>query len=881
MLLLYTSHSICDPGEDAADLYDVDTEAEDSPERSAVKPRPALRTARRSTSQLPNAASQQAQVTFKAKPSKKGAAPRVAPKAKPEDGQPTKKRLISDVTMEFVARFKPAPSKIDKPRKHLLNRPPTGKAKSHRKQGARGTDVKADALHGRLLQFPEAPLSIKCGQLHCDGCGRDIGSAMTSVKAHLASQVHQRNADRRQTEDADRVTLSEHLHTYFAEVKKETGCDVTGSVTVSPATRLYRAETIREFVSAGIEVEKLDPMRPFLETHSGHTLTQSSKMQAQFLPPIRAAEITKVQGEVKDELYGICHDETPYEGEAFGVLSRTITTELDVQNRLLKLAAIESTVSNENISSLVISTTAVDYSMKPENCLSIADDAVAANVLSYEDTTSKVMNFSDLDLCMPHGCYNTGGVMDTPLLDEFLVIWNTMMSKSVKAVALWWKITGKAPKKKKKGTRWWIKEDIAEACLLPALENGNLVRFSKVVSEMDMCEALGKKLGLFLQSDHKRTLFWLELVVMEKVGSKLRMSARNLEHDNFAYLTGHTDLLNIEEVLRNPITKEMRDKLAEIAKQAPAPKEVTEKDGIAMQLPPPKSLNPHLETLLAMKHIAGVRVSVNKSFWNWRDGENPQARYHGGIKGWANKKACKVIIQWEDADAGTVEDMLKEDDGTAYLTQAGLEFQLEAYEDGRAAPKATFATPFHIARADLQDPAVLEARADAIVAPASHYFKERVMKYRSAQVSRMKAARVFDPRHVGANGISEAAVTALSCFKLVEHPRVKPHYKAMLAEVTKYKVAVASLPPLSERQVKGRNGKVSDSFCFKKWWNEKKADLPHFFEVLRAVLTHTPNSCAAERVFSLLTATFNHDQRSAYADYIETSLMLQFNKRSR
>jgi len=155
------------------------------------------------------------------------------------------------------------------------------------------------------------------------------------------------------------------------------------------------------------------------------------------------------------------------------------------------------------------------------------------------------------------------------------------------------------------------------------------------------------------------------------------------------------------------------------------------------------------------------------------------------------------------------------------------------------------------------------------------------MKYRSAQVSRMKAARVFDPRHVGANGISEAAVTALSCFKLVEHPRVKPHYKAMLAEVTKYKVAVASLPPLSERQVKGRNGKVSDSFCFKKWWNEKKADLPHFFEVLRAVLTHTPNSCAAERVFSLLTATFNHDQRSAYADYIETSLMLQFNKRSR
>ena len=57
--------------------------------------------------------------------------------------------------------------------------------------------------------------------------------------------------------------------------------------------------------------------------------------------------------------------------------------------------------------------------------------------------------------------------------------------------------------------------------------------------------------------------------------------------------------------------------------------------------------------------------------------------------------------------------------------------------------------------------------------------------------------------------------------------------------------------------------------------------MPAFSYVLRAVLTNAPNSIPPERVFSILNDSFDNDQDRSLADYIELSLQLQFNERSR
>ena len=63
------------------------------------------------------------------------------------------------------------------------------------------------------------------------------------------------------------------------------------------------------------------------------------------------------------------------------------------------------------------------------------------------------------------------------------------------------------------------------------------------------------------------------------------------------------------------------------------------------------------------------------------------------------------------------------------------------------------------------------------------------------------------------------------------------------------------------------------------WWKNHASEVPKWSSGCRAILLLQPSSAAAERVFSLLTNSFKEQQTHALEDYIETSVMLQYNKR--
>ena len=64
-----------------------------------------------------------------------------------------------------------------------------------------------------------------------------------------------------------------------------------------------------------------------------------------------------------------------------------------------------------------------------------------------------------------------------------------------------------------------------------------------------------------------------------------------------------------------------------------------------------------------------------------------------------------------------------------------------------------------------------------------------------------------------------------------------------------------------------------------KWWGECEPTLPNWAAAAKKVLVVQPSSAAAERVFSLLKSSFGCQQDSSLKDYIESPLMLQYNKR--
>ena len=63
------------------------------------------------------------------------------------------------------------------------------------------------------------------------------------------------------------------------------------------------------------------------------------------------------------------------------------------------------------------------------------------------------------------------------------------------------------------------------------------------------------------------------------------------------------------------------------------------------------------------------------------------------------------------------------------------------------------------------------------------------------------------------------------------------------------------------------------------WWERHFEMLPHWATVCKKVLLCQPSSAAVERVFSVLNSHFNHSHYSALEDYVETAVMLQYNKR--
>ena len=72
---------------------------------------------------------------------------------------------------------------------------------------------------------------------------------------------------------------------------------------------------------------------------------------------------------------------------------------------------------------------------------------------------------------------------------------------------------------------------------------------------------------------------------------------------------------------------------------------------------------------------------------------------------------------------------------------------------------------------------------------------------------------------------------------------------------------------------------TGENFCALKWWKMNSQQLPTWAASAKKVLLVQPSSAASERVFSLLKASFNDQQDFTLQDYLEASLMLQYNRK--
>jgi len=147
------------------------------------------------------------------------------------------------------------------------------------------------------------------------------------------------------------------------------------------------------------------------------------------------------------------------------------------------------------------------------------------------------------------------------------------------------------------------------------------------------------------------------------------------------------------------------------------------------------------------------------------------------------------------------------------------------------------------------------------VQPGLDYFLDRFRGDLRSSVTAFKATRLLIPQKITEMQPDASAIDALTAFPFLADATTLHHLKTELPDyLAKAQDVSINMAPLE-------------------WWNRQTENLPHWLAAVRKIVLIQPSSAAAERVFSILNTSFGERQDNALQDYVESSLMLQYNKR--
>ena len=124
------------------------------------------------------------------------------------------------------------------------------------------------------------------------------------------------------------------------------------------------------------------------------------------------------------------------------------------------------------------------------------------------------------------------------------------------------------------------------------------------------------------------------------------------------------------------------------------------------------------------------------------------------------------------------------------------------------------------------------------VKPGLDYFLAKFLHDLSNSVSAFKSAQLLIPSKVVEMRPTAVEVGSLKAFSFLNNPMLLQNLKA---ELGAYLAKTAAVSPEIDTLL---------------WWQNHSIDLPHWSSAVKDVVLVQPSSSAAERVFSLLNASF-------------------------
>ena len=150
--------------------------------------------------------------------------------------------------------------------------------------------------------------------------------------------------------------------------------------------------------------------------------------------------------------------------------------------------------------------------------------------------------------------------------------------------------------------------------------------------------------------------------------------------------------------------------------------------------------------------------------------------------------------------------------------------------------------------------------AKECVKPAYSYFRSKFDNDLKVSMEAFKAARYFSPLKLAELQPTAADIDALLFLPFLNSNDIT----TLKSELSTYIAAVED---------------ISKSIDPLEWWESNEERLPNWASAFKKLVLVQPSSAAAERVFSLLSKSFSKLQTRSLEDYVQLSIMLQYNNR--
>ena len=152
--------------------------------------------------------------------------------------------------------------------------------------------------------------------------------------------------------------------------------------------------------------------------------------------------------------------------------------------------------------------------------------------------------------------------------------------------------------------------------------------------------------------------------------------------------------------------------------------------------------------------------------------------------------------------------------------------------------------------------------ATQYIRPAYQYYQDK-FNHGPLQplVTIFKSCRLFDPVKVKELQPDAAAGDTLHCVPFFDADNV---IQPLQGELAAYQALTDD---------------VAAEINVLEWWSQHSKEIPSWASACKQILLLQPLSAASERVFLLLQNSSNNRQERALEDYIETSLILQYNNK--